>query len=166
MITESDIRYLKKSGCSEYVIRHSIAVARNALDIADTVKIVVDRSLIKLGAIHHDIGRTKTQGIDHAVIGAEIGREIGLDERVVGIIENHIGAGILEAEAGTLGLPLKDYIPRTPEEIIVSYSDNLLRGDRVESFKASVLFFKRNLGVHHAMIDRFIAMHELIVSWQ
>lgn len=165
MIVEDDLKYLQGSGCSESLIRHSIAVAKKALDISDTVRISVNKSLVRQGAINHDIGRSRTQGIDHAIIGAEMARKMGFNERVIRIIERHIGAGISEDEAEKLGLPVQDYIPGTPEEIIVSYADNLARSDIIETFEESLAFFKRNLGAGHPAIGRFIRMHELIATW-
>ena len=64
-----------------------------------------DKDLIKKGALLHDIGRSKTHGITHAVEGAKIVREYGYPEEVQNIVERHIGAGLSEDEAIKLGLP-------------------------------------------------------------
>jgi len=44
---------------------HSIEVARKALEIASRVKIDIDRALIARGAVFHDLGKTKTYGLQH-----------------------------------------------------------------------------------------------------
>jgi uncharacterized protein (TIGR00295 family) len=64
--------------------------------------------------------------VDHAVAGSSLAREYGLPDEIVTIIERHIAAGILSADATKLGLPSKDYTPRTLEERIVAHADNLV----------------------------------------
>ena len=61
--------------------------------------IQIDIDAVFVGALLHDIGRSKTHGIGHAVAGARIALENGLDEKLVKIIERHIGAGIPKEEA-------------------------------------------------------------------
>jgi uncharacterized protein len=165
MAKNNDLEYLKEAGCSDGIIRHCTVVKDKALEIADKVLIPVDREVIKKGGINHDIGRSRTQGIEHAVAGAEIAREYGFKEEVIRIIERHIGAGLTSEEALRLGLPPGNYMPDTPEEIIVAYADNLVRGDRIESFEDALDSFRIILGRDHQGIERFMAMHELIVSW-
>lgn len=165
MITEDDLRFLREAGCSEAVIRHCIAVTEKALDIAGGVTVAVDAGLIKKGAINHDIGRAKTHGLDHFWIGAELAEKLGLEGAVVRIIERHIGAGIKKEEALEYGFPPKDYMPETPEEIIVSYADNLVHDTRAVSFEQALEMFRKRLGREHPVIQRFIEMHEKVMSW-
>ncbi|OGW49958.1 MAG: TIGR00295 family protein [Nitrospirae bacterium RBG_19FT_COMBO_42_15] len=166
MKSEKEIELLKKAGCSDKVIEHVIAVAKAAMSIVDEIKLPVDKELIRLGSLLHDIGRAKSHGIEHAVIGAEIAVELGMDERIIRIIERHIGAGIPANEARVLGLPDKDYLPITPEEKIVAYADNLLSGSRVTSFEESLQRFKNLLGIDHPAIDRFLKLHNEIEGWK
>ena len=88
----------------------------------------VDMELVKTGALLHDIGRSQTNGIKHAVVGAELLKERGFPWEVVNIVERHIGAGISREEAKVLGLPPKDYLPLTLEEKLVAHADNLIHG--------------------------------------
>lgn len=122
--SEEALDLLRKYGASDGVIEHVKAVRRYALELA--AKKECDRELVEIGALLHDIGRSRTHGIDHAVVGARILRDEGVDERVVKIVERHVGAGISREEAGTLGLPPADYLPRTIEEKIVCQADNLI----------------------------------------
>ena len=122
------IALLKKTGCSDDVIKHCIAVRDVAVKIAK--KANADIKLVEAGALLHDIGRSKTHGIHHAVEGAKIAKQIGLSDEIVNIIERHIGAGIPAEEAEKLGLPVKDYLPMTLEEKIVCHADNLVEGDK------------------------------------
>ncbi len=90
----------------------------------------VDCDRIAAGALLHDLGRSITQDIRHASLGAELLRREGWDEAVVRIVERHTGGGIDAAEAVRLGLPAKDYTPVTLEERIVCHADNLYSADR------------------------------------
>ena len=110
----------------------------------------------------HDIGRCRTHSIRHAVEGAAIARGLGLPEEVVNIIERHIGGGISQEEAGSLGLPSRDYLPETLEEKIVAHADNLIEGTVKVSVKAAVAeFTRRGLG---EATKRVTALHEELSS--
>ncbi len=122
-----EIKILKEEGCPTWVIKHSIAVYRKAMEISENFN-DADKDLIKKGSFLHDIGRSKTNDIDHAIIGAKIAIKHGFSKEVTKIIERHIGSGITKKEAINLGLPEKDYSPKTLEEKIVSHSDNLVNG--------------------------------------
>ena len=128
-VVENDyVELLKKEGCSSEVINHSLKVQKLALRIAKKIKENgkdVDINTVSLGSLFHDIGRAKTHGIMHIIEGVKIGKQLGLPEKVVSIIERHAGAGIDKDEAEKLGLPPKDYTPRTIEEEIVAHADNL-----------------------------------------
>jgi uncharacterized protein len=148
LITEKDATALLiRSGCSYDVIEHCMAVAeyarKIALDISSCAEkkghpINIDIDAVFIGALLHDIGRSKTHGIDHAVAGAAIAIENRLSDKIVNIIERHIGAGIPKKEAAGLGLPIKDYLPDTIEEKIVAHADNLVSGKKVGTLKELV----------------------------
>ncbi len=124
---EECIALLKEEGCSPEVIEHCIAVESLAVSIArrctDDVETI---EKVSRGALLHDIGRSSTHGIMHAVNGAEICRSRGLDETLALIVERHIGAGLTAEEAVSLGLPEKDYLPESLAEKIVAQADNLI----------------------------------------
>ncbi len=84
----------------------------------------------------HDIGifMTDADGIDchgterylmHGVLGANLLREYGIDEKYARVAERHTGAGITAKEINTIGLPLpqKDLTPETLLERLVCYAD-------------------------------------------
>ena len=81
-----ELKILKQEETPENVIEHSKAVCKKAMKIADNFK-DADKDLIKKGALLHDIGRSKTHGITHAVEGAKIVREYGYPEEVQNIVE-------------------------------------------------------------------------------
>jgi len=164
-MNERNVDVLVAAGCSPDIVAHCIVVSRMALSIAGRVKVDVDLALVSQGGLFHDIGRSKTHGIEHALAGVKVARSLGFSDRLVHIIERHIGAGITASEAVLLGLPRNDYLPITPEEKIVSYADNLISGVREMPFYEALDRFKNILGPDHEGVERFIEQHHEIQRW-
>jgi uncharacterized protein len=164
-MNDSNVNVLIAAGCSPDVVAHCKAVSNMALSIARCLKIAADHDLVRKGGLFHDIGRSKTHGIDHAVAGVAIARNLGFPQELVRIIERHIGAGITAREAVRLGLPEKDYLPRTTEEKIVSYADNLISGTREMRFSEALDRFKDILGPDHEGVELFIKQHHEMKAW-
>jgi uncharacterized protein len=160
-----DVEVLIKAGCSPDVVAHCGTVSRTALSIAERVTVSIDHELVRLGGLFHDIGRSRTHGIEHALAGVEIARSLGFSGELINIIERHIGAGITAAEAERLGLPKKDYLPLTPEEKVVSYADNLVSGIRTMPFYEALDRFRDILGPDHEGVELFIKQHHEIQGW-
>ncbi|MEA3143617.1 MAG: tRNA (cytidine56-2-O)-methyltransferase [Thermoplasmata archaeon] len=100
---------------------------------AERQGLAVDRAVVSAGALLHDLGRSVTQDVRHASVGADLLRADGKDAwdpRVVLCVERHTGAGIDAQEAKALALPVKDYTPRSLEERIVCHADNLYSGEK------------------------------------
>jgi len=161
----NEVEVLRMAGCSPDVIAHCLKVSEKALDIAATVSIGLDRELVRHGGLFHDIGRSRTHDIHHALAGVEIAISLGLPEPVAKIIERHIGAGITAGEAERLGLPKRDYLPASPEEKIVSYADNLISGTREMTFSEALERFERILGPDHEGVELFRKQHAEIQGW-
>ena len=121
----------------------------------------VDIRLVEAGAMLHDVGRSRSHDVDHAVKGAEIARELGLPEALIHIIERHIGAGIPDDEAKQLGLPPGHYVPETLEEKIVAYADKLIAGRCEVDISVTMKDFANRLGEGHPSIRR---LHDLDVE--
>jgi len=125
------IELLKKLKVPHSVRRHSEKVADKALEIADKItKANVDMELIEIGALLHDIGRSKTHGFKHALIGGKILRERSYSEKLAKICERHILGGLDKEDAIKFGLPEKDYLPVTLEEKIICLADKHMAGTR------------------------------------
>ncbi len=125
--------FLVNAGCSPGVVRHAKVVATLAVKIAEVCRkkgLEVDIQLVEIGALLHDIGRSKTNSVHHVIAGVEIAKSLGLPDSVVSIIERHAGSGISKDEAQKLGWPVKEYVPQTLEEKIVTYADKLIEGLR------------------------------------
>lgn len=162
------IDLLRKSGCSQGVIEHCRVVAAYAREIAQDIRdcaikkgidVGIDMDIVYAGGLLHDIGRSKTHGIDHAVVGRKIASEFGLNDKLVNIIERHIGAGIKKEEASALGLPAKDYLPVTIEEKIVAHADNLVSGSGVATLDELVLNLRKKQ-LDEKIIQRIIDLND------
>jgi len=156
------IGILRKVDCSNAVIQHCKAVSELAVDLGLRVVskgIKVNLELVRIGALLHDIGRSKTHSVDHGIIGAEILASLNISNSIIRIVERHVGSGIPIEETTKLGLPKKDLTPKTIEEKIVSYADKLIDGKKRISFNEAVESFAEEFGNSHAILDRFKQMH-------
>ena len=158
-----ELEILKKEKTPKNVIEHSQAVYKKALKIASNFN-DADLALIKKGALLHDIGRSKTHGITHAVKGVEIARNYGYGEDVLNIIERHIGAGITEDESEKLKLPKKSYLPQTLEEKIVAHSDNLVSGSKEVNIDFVIKKWQKSIPDNENNIKRLIKLHNELIT--
>jgi uncharacterized protein len=158
------LKALNGSNCPSNVVAHSKAVSKKAIIIAknysDKTSTVVDMEQVRFGALVHDIGRSKTHSIEHAVVGAEILRNLNFPESYVNITLKHIGAGIPREEAETLGLPREDYIPTTIEEKIVAQADNLISGTTEVDLIFVLNKWETSFGSNHPAIKRIKKLHK------
>ena len=88
----------------------------------------INLDLIEIGGLLHDVGRSKTHGFKHAIIGGKILRERGFPNELARICETHILGGLDKDDTIYVGLPQKDYIPETIEEKIICLADKLIMG--------------------------------------
>jgi uncharacterized protein len=137
----------KELGSTPEIIEHCEAVARVANEISEKFEakgLPVDKEAVYAAALLHDIGRTRTHGVQHGYVGAELLKERGVDESVTRIVMRHVGAGISKEEAEKFGFPVGDYIPKTLEERIVCFSDKVVGPQgKVVSFSLEIEKFRR-----------------------
>jgi len=158
------IKLLREAGCDESVVEHCMAVAELALKIARRHYDSVDENQVFRGALLHDIGRARSNNVNHGFVGGEIAKELGLKEPVVRIIQRHVGAGITAEEAKEIGLPPVNFMPETMEEKIVAHADNLIDGVRRTSIEEAIECFKDKLGDAHPSIRRARMLHEEVMG--
>jgi uncharacterized protein len=161
---EQALELLVQKGCKANVVKHCIAVAKLAVETAENLNKkgrFIDIELVEIGALLHDIGRSKTHSVNHAMEGAKIAQAIGLPEPLVKIIERHVGGGITHEEAKWLGWPSNaGYTPVTLEEKVVSYADKLIDGNRRVPVELTIEQF-RNKGLSEAA-ERIVKLHDEI----
>ncbi len=128
-LKEDAVALMRRMGLPHNIVEHQLAVMRKARDIAhNIVHAKVDNNLVKMGALVHDIGRVQDHSLAHAYLGGDILRNLGYPEAMARIAEKHALGGITEAQAVELGLPPRDYVPRTIEEKIVCLADKYFSG--------------------------------------
>jgi uncharacterized protein len=154
------IELLKKYSNSEEsfkaVLEHSKSVQKEALEIAEDVKKnhEIDIKIVKIGSLLHDIGRFrchKEKSIRHGIVGGEILRNENLNEYAE-IAERHVGVGITieDIKKQKLDLPLKNLVPETIEQKIITYADNLIFGSRVGTINEVIERYRKKLGEEYA----------------
>jgi len=156
---EEALELHRKHGSSPVIIQHCKTVAMVSRILAMRFKekgSPVDVELVVVGALLHDIGRSKVQTVRHGIEGAELLKQDGVDGAVVEIVFRHVGAGISPDEAKALGFPDRDYVPRTLEQRIVCFSDKMVASNRVRPFDEEV---KRFVAKKHD-VPRLVALKE------
>jgi uncharacterized protein (TIGR00295 family) len=157
MLTEKQARELLQTfKLPQPVINHVELVNETCLNLVDLLKerkphMKINRRLVSVGALLHDLGRSKTNAINHGLAGAQIIRDLNLKndlemEKVAKICERHLGGGIGMKEAIKLGLPANDYIPKSIEEKIVTYCDNLIDDDVVKDPSWAAVDYEKKHG--------------------
>jgi len=161
------------------IVFHCIQVARKALILGNRIQkqsnVEINTDLVYLGGLLHDIGRAKTHDIDHGIEGAKVIRKFLHNERLAKIAMRHIGGGISKHEAKKLGLPVKNYIPKTTEEKLVCYADKLFqykldKNDKIVSWqeydtaKLEIEKLSKKLGTQHPTVKRLIEIEKTIME--
>ncbi|MCI5867404.1 MAG: HDIG domain-containing protein [Methanosphaera sp.] len=151
----------EKLQCTNYIIDHSKAVYERSKYITQHYD-NIDEDLIKAGCMLHDVGRTLTSDIRHAYLGADLLRNLGVDEKICKITERHIGAGVSKQDAKENNLPDRNYIPETFEEKVVAHADNLVHG--IKEVDLDFVIEKwTNKGMSKDAIDRLIKLHNELI---
>jgi uncharacterized protein (TIGR00295 family) len=153
LLERSALEY--KPEWKDSIIEHARIVRDTSLFLAGLHggKDRIDFRVLELGAILHDVGRSRAERtVVHGIAGGKIIRQEGFGEGVARVAERHMGVGITRSEAASLGLPEHDFIPETLEEQIVCYTDNLLyyfadgRRHELRDSEAVVKRFTEELG--------------------
>jgi len=161
------IELLQKNNCSPQIISHCQAVAELSLEMATKLKkkgLNLDLELVETGALLHDIGRSKTNAVNHGVVGARIVESEGLPEPVVRIIRRHVGGGFTAEEAAQFGWPKDTYMPLSLEEKIVSYADKVVGTSMGKRVPIEVEIKRLQVAGHKEGAERVRSLHEEITS--
>jgi len=162
---EQAIQLLKENNTPPQVISHCLAVTKFALQLTEKLRqkvLEIDSELVEIGALLHDLGRSKTHTVDHAVVGGQIAESLGLPESVVNIIKRHVGAGITATEAQEFGWPKDTYMPQSIEEKIVCYADKRIDRGKVALIENEIRRLQNDRKSEAA--ERVRKLHEEITS--
>ena len=151
---------LLNRGADDRLIEHCVAVNEVAIIISE--KVDCDRRVVNAASLLHDVGRTVTNDIKHALEGYRICEEEHISKKISEAVLKHTGAGITRDEAMELGLPDLDFMPETIEEKIVACADNLVIGNRRIDINEQVQRYK-NKGLDKAA-TRIKELYEYVSS--
>ena len=161
------LRILSQTGCSLNVIKHSKAVTKLAVEIARVFEergMKINREIVEIGALLHDIGRSKTHTVHHAIEGARIAESMNLPSAIIEIIKRHVGGGIGTEEAERLGWPMGTYIPETFEEKIVSYADKLVEGSNPVTIERTIEKFRFDEKIPSSAVTKLEDLHKEMMN--
>lgn len=144
VVREDELKaFLQRLGANDRLLEHMKVVCGLASQIADSLVdrgVDVDVDAVYFGAMLHDIGRTVSGGIEHALEGAklveehreELLRTFGLRSdrlsKVIEAIRCHVVGGIPVAwiREKALALPEEDFAPKSTEAKLVALCDQLV----------------------------------------
>lgn len=135
-IEEIHKRYAQNDHIYKLVTEHCQIVAEIAAWCVEKNNLKVDKELLQAGCLLHDIGTYAlfdAKGLDgnehnykqHAVFGAALVIEEGLDPSIADMIRTHVLMGLTKQEIidQGFGMPQKDYLPQTLEARLLCYAD-------------------------------------------
>lgn len=151
----------------ESVIDHSIFTCITALDIANRLKkrdFLINCNWIISGSLLHDIGRSQSHDINHGIIGTQILIDKGYSDNLSNICSVHLFAGLTANESKIFNLPIRDFLPITLEEKIITHSDNISKGEKKLSKSEMINRFTKYLDKNDPILIRAIKLYEFIES--
>lgn len=128
------LKYAKNETDFALIYGHCRVIEAVAMQLLDAKpSIAVDRELVHVGSLLHDIGAYSVisdegrfvQGVRHGVFGEAILKEEGFPEDIWRFASHHTGVGLTEQDAQdqNLPIPVADYTARTDEERLIMYAD-------------------------------------------
>lgn len=142
-------------GLPEGIKKHCIVVKEIALGIVKQIKeknpqTDIDTDVVEAGALLHDIGRTRTHGVDHGYRGYILMRDANIDERVARCALVHVLGGFDKEDIKhEFPADARDEIkislmPKSIEEKIVCLADKNAEGSmQVTTKKRFSRWFKK-----------------------
>ncbi len=127
-------KYAWDEGLLRDVTTHCEVVADIASWCVREKKLQVDEERLRAACLLHDIGsyiflvakeERRSFYPQHALLGATILREEGVDEHICEIVKTHVLLGLTEDEikANKIALPYKSFEPQTLEARLLCYAD-------------------------------------------
>lgn len=132
-IKELHQKYAKTKEDFTLIYTHCRIVEAIALQLLDARPVSgIDRELIHVGCLLHDIGAYDVledgvfvQGVRHGTIGEQILKNEGFPEVIWRFASHHAGVGLTEQDVldQNIPIPAGDYTAKTNEERLIMYAD-------------------------------------------
>ena len=129
-------KYASSNKVFDLIFTHCQIIADIAEQLISQNNLVVDRDLVKVGCLLHDIGvypilddagnrREGLHYITHGTRGEAILKDEGYPEEIWRMASHHTGVGLSKDDIKNQNLPLpeQDYLAETKEETLVMYAD-------------------------------------------
>ena len=126
-------KYAKSDADLTLIYTHCQIVEAIAMQLLDAKPIQgIDRDLVRVGCLLHDIGAYEVleegkfvRGVRHGTIGEDILKNEGYSETIWRFASHHTGVGLTEQDVmdQNLPIPVADYTAKTNEERIIMYAD-------------------------------------------
>ena len=129
-------KYAPSKTAFDLVYTHCLIVHDIAAQLIDTNNLLIDRDLVLMGALLHDIGAYTLIDSDGVVIkGASYVRHGVEGEAILAkenysielqrIASHHTGVGITKEDILTqqIPIPMNDYVAESDEELLIMYAD-------------------------------------------
>jgi uncharacterized protein (TIGR00295 family) len=137
-------------------------ISKKMVNRLQDVGVKVDEEAILRGSLLHDIGRAIENSVRHGFIGGQMLREQGYGDKIIKIVENHVGGGISAQEAVKLGLPYEDFIPNSLEEKVVCLADKFVEKNQIRPLEDTLKKFDEILGKGNEATKRILRMKKEI----
>ena len=147
--------------------RHCLSVADSAsrLGLVLERRYAIDRDYLWSAALLHDIGRCVTHDpIMHGVAGYNLLMKLG-HAREAFVCASHILFGLEASEAVQLGLPARDFIPRTIEQRLVPLVDLMTEGDRPVTLDQRFSSLRKRYVGNRFLMDRLDRAQQTAMSY-
>ena len=126
-------KYAKTDADLTLIYTHCQIIEAIAMQLLDKNPIKdIDRNLVHVGCLLHDIGAYDVledgefvQGVRHGIIGENILKSEGFSETIWRFASHHTGVGLTKKDVldQKLPIPVADYTARKIEEQLVMYAD-------------------------------------------
>lgn len=132
-IEELHRKHARSEADFELIYTHCQVVEAVAMQLLDARPQQIDRQLVHVGCLLHDIGVYPlmddegriTKGMTHGVSGEQLLKDEGFPELLWRFASHHTGVGLTAQDVIEQGLPIPpaDYTARTLEEQLIMYAD-------------------------------------------
>jgi uncharacterized protein (TIGR00295 family) len=160
---QESIDLLSKYGQGAGWTRHCFSVAEATAKVGNVLaqNRSIDSSFLWSAALLHDIGRYMTHDpLLHGVEGYKLLSILG-HEKEAYICASHILFGLSASEAIHIGLPDRDFVPRTIEEKVVPLVDYLIEYDKPTTLDSRFSSLRERNSENKFFVDRLDRAQEI-----
>jgi uncharacterized protein len=164
---DESLELLAEYGKGATWVKHCLAVAESASRLGQALesRYALDWHYLWSSALLHDIGRCVTHDpIRHGVEGYNLLFRLGHKEEAF-VCVSHILFGLEASEAAQLGLPARDFIPRTIEQRIVPLVDMLVEGVQPTTLDRRFSSLRKRYAENSFLMDRLDRAQQVAISF-